>query len=219
LLTFLQDLLERGHVRVPPVAEPIDPADKALTAAIENLATESRADLAGDAPAFSVPVATWALALLENACRFLVYREYDAEDIAAAFAQPRPDQPSPSTHYSADLFLHHLPEITRLARGVGQADPLVDHLLTIAHTWPLSSVGIEGVEIDDKTLAPILSHPTLSRLYVDRIIDRNDTSRAKATVMREAIAEALGAHQELAPQLARTLESSYTDSPGLPLQR
>jgi len=205
LLTFLQDLLEHGHVRVPLIAEPIDPADKDIASAIRSLDAETRADLAGDAPPLSLPTTTWAFALLENACRYLVYREYEVEDIAAAFAERCPEPPSPSACYSADLFLRYLPDVTRLARGVGEADPLVEYLLAVARTWPLSSIGVEGIEIEDAALQPILSHPTLLQLYVDRIIERNDASRRGNETVREAIRYALGAHDHLAPQIAKAI--------------
>jgi hypothetical protein len=207
VLTFLHDLIERGHVRVPLAAEAADSADD-VVAAIRSLDADARTNLAGEAPPLSPAAAMWALGIIESACRFLVYREFDADDIAADLSKPCPDSASPSVHYSVDLFFRYLPDVIRLARGAGQSDPLIDQLIAIARQWPLSSIGVSGVEIEERTLRSILTHPSLRQLYADRIIEQRDVGRLGSTTARDAVRASLGAYTQLAPEIAKALQDS-----------
>ena len=76
--------------------------------------------------------------------------------------------------------------------------------MTIANAWPLSSVGVSGVEAGG--LEPILDDECLRRLYVDRIIARDDRSRLTHPRVREAVMEAVGMYEELAPQLVSAVK-------------
>jgi hypothetical protein len=108
--------------------------------------------------------------------------------------------PSPEVCYSTDLALRVLPQLLALARGVALDDPLVIGLNTLAHDWPLSSVGVPEVTNVDES--PFIDHPTLRRLYADRIIERRDVSRLTDPRVVAAVREALGAHAaDLAPTL------------------
>jgi hypothetical protein len=117
-------------------------------------------------------------------------------------AVPCPGNPSPSVCYSADLSLRHLPDLLSLARGIAADDPLVGGMTSLARAWPLSSVGVPGIEGVDAS--PFLPHPALRQLYVDRIIDRADGSRLADPAVREAVREAVGDFLNLAPKLQLT---------------
>src|SRR6185437_12009000 len=106
----------------------------------------------------------------------------------------------PQTCYSADLAFCFLPDLIKLARGIAEEDPLVTGILALAKNFPLSSVGVAG--ISDMNIDAFIAHPTLRRLYADRIIEREDHSRLGHPAAREAVREALGAFPELAPKLA-----------------
>jgi hypothetical protein len=95
--------------------------------------------------------------------------------------------------------------LIKLARGISEEDPLVTGMLALARTFPLSSVGVSG--IDNVNIDAFIAHPSLRRLYADRIIERDDVSRLSHPAAREAVREALGAFPELAPKLAAALES------------
>lgn len=173
---------------------------------IRELDARVRADLAHDAPPLSIPVATWALRLIEQAARCFTYRDIEPEEIATALSVPPPDAPTASRFYSADLFLRYLPDIARLARSAGPDDPLVRQLDMIGCGWPLSSVGMADVTCELGAVEAVLANPCLRQLYVDRVIERQDTSRLQLAAVRAAVREALGAHVELAQGIVKKID-------------
>ena len=199
---FIRDLLETGRVRVARDGKP----PRGLGEAVDELDRAARVEMAFDAPELSRPAAQWAAETLYHGCRFLAYREIEAEAVREALARPCPEPPSPAVCYSADLTFRYLPDLLALARGIAEGDPLVTGLMALAHQWPLSSVGVAGVgEVD---VSPFIGDPTLRRLYADRVIDRRDVSRLKHPPVREAVREALGGYPELAPQVAAAVSSA-----------
>jgi hypothetical protein len=197
LASFLNSIRDGTPVTVPPQPG-IDPAERAaVTGILHSLDAAARPDIAHDAPPLLPDVALWAAERLYRACQFLVYRDVNADDVRASFAVPCPQPPSPAVCYSADLVLRHHADVHTLARGVARDDPLVDGLLTLARTWPLSSVGIP--EVGKVDASAFVGHPGLRRLYADRIIERNDRSRLDDPAVLAAVREALGAFPSLAP--------------------
>lgn len=104
---------------------------------------------------------------------------------------------------SADLALRHLPEIHRMARSLSDSDPLIQELELVARRFPLSSVGIALKEPPD--LALVQRSDSLWRLYLDRVLERQDVSRLASPAVRVAVRDALGMHPQLAPKLAAQL--------------
>lgn len=104
---------------------------------------------------------------------------------------------------SADLALRHLPEIHRMARSLSDSDPLIQELELVARRFPLSSVGIALKEPPD--LALVQRSDSLWRLYLDRVLERQDVSRLASPAVRVAVRNALGMHSQLAPKLAAQL--------------
>jgi hypothetical protein len=207
MLSFLSQLTETGRVQVSAVPSAGQDPD-ALNLLIHRLDRSARAELAGDGPELSLQVAAWALRLLESGSRFLVHRAYDEADISAAMTLPCPHNPDPSACWSADLFLRHLPDLIRLARGLAADDPLVTHLLEIARRWPLSSVGIEWTPDHEPDVRPFAGDAALLQLYVDRIISRGDKARLLSPVVRAAVRQSLGDYAaDLAPEIAKALAS------------
>jgi hypothetical protein len=195
-LPFVDALLESGRVRVP--SSRAAPAD--LEAAVAALDHEVRPGLAFEAPALDAAVASWALTILYRGCQSLVYRDIDADAVRDALSQPCPAaEPSPSVCYSADLAFRYLPDLLALARGVAADDPLVTGLTELARRWPLSSVGVKGLEGPD--VSSFVGDPALLQLYVDRIIERADQSRLTDPRVNEAVRTALGGYPELAPAI------------------
>ena len=88
-------------------------------------------------------------------------------------------------------------------RGASAEDPLVTELIKLAGRWPLSAVGIAGAEEGD--VGAIVIDPCLLRVYVDRIIARQDFPRLANERVRDAALQAIGAFPELAPEVARVL--------------
>ena len=202
LSDFVTCLWDNGKVRTS--SDELSAADK--TAAVELLADFERLgrlEFPTDPPTFSADVALWAANVLYDACHFVVHRDDDEHHLRTALSLSCPESSNAGTHYSADLIFRFLPDVIRLARVASQNDPLVGELVKLANQWPLSSVGVPGLrEIDDNV---ILSCPCLARVYIDRMIDRNDLSRLANPRVRSLVAEALGMYDELAPEIAREI--------------
>ncbi len=192
VVEFFSTLHETGH----GVVERDERFDAApLEDAIRATDADWRLELAYEPPALVMPVAVWAVSLAYRAAQLLVYRDIDAKTVERDLAKPAPAKPSADACYSADLGLRVLPDLIRLARALADDDPLVTGLMKIARAWPLSSVGVAGVS--DVDVDPFIDHPSLRRLYADRIVERRDASRLGAPRVRAAVREAIGAHDEL----------------------
>ena len=158
-----------------------------------------------DPPKFDVVPALKAARVLESACRAIVHREIGIEQTeqfineCGLSCSDNPDQ-----HYSVDLVLRFLPQVSERASRISDTDPLLEILKTIGTDWPLSSVGMPGLAI---TTLPIgIQHPSLWRLYVDRVISRKDKSRLNIASVSDAVAAAIGPFSSLAPELAGILQ-------------
>jgi hypothetical protein len=146
--------------------------------------------------------------LFYRLCQFTVCRDIGAEQIAAVCREPCPAARSPETDWSVDLTLRHLPEIFQLARHLSEGDPLVQELKRLASAWPLSSVGIVGLE--NLSLDSFIGHPVLRRLYADRIVAAEDVSRLNDSRINDLLRADLGIHHELAPALASKLHPVHS---------
>ena len=205
LPAFLTALHENVRVRVTIVPDKTPDARAHAETKLRELDLLARAELAGDAPEFRPDAALWAATALHQACQFLIFREVSAETVRAALAVPCPETPSPAVCYSVDLSLRYLPDLLALARGAAEDDPLNVGLLALAKAWPLSSVGIKNLPPSD--IAAFIAHPSLRRLYADRIIQFADRSRLDDPRVLEAVREGIGAFPELAPALAADLKT------------
>jgi hypothetical protein len=202
LSEFLHDLAEHGRVHVHGYDAFLE-ADGALDEAITACDVTARLEASGTPPALDHSVARWATLLMYDGCRLLVYRELGRDIVASAFSRPCPGALSPSTIWSADLALCHLPALIALAAGLAPDDPLVAALHGLARQWPLSSVGISRLGAVDAGV--IRANEALLALYVDRIIDSGDRERLDDPIVAEAVRTALGAHGGLKPGLVEML--------------
>lgn len=159
----------------------------------------------GEPPTYLPEVGLWGAMLFYRGCQLAVYREWGAENVQAAFGSTCPAEISAAAHYSVDLAWQFLLDLHRLTRQASPNDPLVEAIRQFAAQWPLSSVGIAGIA--PLSLAGIVEHPGLLRLYADRIIGREDASRLADPAVREAVQAALGAHACLAPKFYQALHA------------
>ncbi|MBE7213481.1 MAG: hypothetical protein INR65_20895 [Gluconacetobacter diazotrophicus] len=200
--TFLRQLTETGHVSVRPFgAEAAPEPDPGWIAEADR---RQRLEFPGEAPALSLPAARWAAATFYRACQLLVCRDVPAAEVTAALAGACPQARSPEAHYSVDLVLRRLPDLLAAARRLAAGDPLVDALLHLAREWPLSSVGVPGLEPEKLSeVGSLVAHPGLRQLYADRILQHEDTGRAGPPAVRAAVLASLGQHVEtLGPRFA-----------------
>jgi hypothetical protein len=201
LALFLKSLAEEGRAVVSP--QPLHDDAEEATAVLEQLDTHARHELALDAPAFSAATALWAARLLYHLAQFTVCRDLGEERIVAVCGLTGPERRGPESDWSADLTLRHLPNLFQLARHLSNADPLVHQLRLIAAAWPLSSVGIAG--LDHLQIDSFIGHPALRRLYADRIISEGDATRLGDPRVDDVLRGDLGVHQQLAPAIAAKL--------------
>ena len=203
LQTFLSELFHEGRVRVGPPQPGMPDQDADAGDWLIEFERQYRLELPGDPPPLAMPGALWAASSFYRACQFLVFRDVDAEAVQREL-QVGPPADDAATHYSVDLTFRFLPDLHRQARAASEGDVLVRKLVDWANRWPLSSVGMTGVlpgGIDG-----LIEHPCLRRLYTDRIIACRDTGRLSDERVRQAVAEALGLHTDLAPEIAAALK-------------
>jgi MoxR-vWA-beta-propeller ternary system protein len=190
--------------------QPSQVADTDTAPLLRQLDTLAREELALDLPDFSPDVALWAARLFYQLSRFVVCRDISEEQIKATCDARCPKSRGPETDWSADLTLRHLPNLFRLARHLSNADPLVGEMKKIAANWPLSSVGIDG--LDALNIDSFVNHPGLRRLYADRIISAGDTSRLGDSRLGNLLRADLGVYRELAPAIAAKIFETTHDT-------
>jgi hypothetical protein len=198
---FLTSLFDDGRVSVPLLAPLSDEELRAGDKVMAVCEQDYRLEMPGDPPQFVPAAARWAAVRLFRACQFTVFRDVEAETLHAELSGNCEQPASPEIHYSIDTVFRYLPDLAKLARGAAEHDPLLGHITRWARQWPLSSVGMSGIEIEG--IDKIVQHASLLQLYVDRVIARQDTSRQADDRIRVAIESGLGMYPELAAASGR----------------
>jgi hypothetical protein len=173
----LENLLASGELTMP---HPLIDArlDRVRAATIlECFERDYRQEMPGTPPAFDRQAALWAAELFLRACQFHAHRDVDRELMLAALAAELPAGRKAATHYAVDLVFRFLPDLLRLVNATNPRDALAAILKQWAQQWPLSSVGIKGLETDPFELEPILGDSCLRIVYVDRIVATQDATR------------------------------------------
>jgi hypothetical protein len=203
LFKFLSALVESGNVVVTQdFREEVEPEAEKILKDFDQL---YRLHLPGIAPDFVPEAAVWGAKMLHRGCQFLVCRDIDGEIVMKAMQEACPVVRSPAVAYSVDLTFRFLPDLIGMTRNVASGDPLLQSLLQLARDWPLSSVGVEGVESVDTS--HFINNACLRQLYVDRVLERKDFTRLGSPEVNQAIQQALGAHEELSPVIANRLKA------------
>jgi hypothetical protein len=198
---FLKSLAREGRARVS--AQPLADEPEEVTSLLNQLDEQARNEQALDIPHLSAVAALWAARLFYSLCQFTVCRDIGEERIVAVCSAACPEPRRPETDWSADLVLRHLPKLFELARHLSNGDPLVRRMKRVAADWPLSSVGIPGLE--NLQLGSFIGHAGLRRIYADRIIAAGDSTRLGDPQVDDLLRADLGLHRELAPALANKL--------------
>ncbi len=205
---FLQSVVERGSLSIGPPGDESE-TDDDIDATLVEYEAVYREEFPGSPPPFSISSGRWALRVFHRACQFLVYRDIDAETIAAVLEEPCPSAPdgpaaqAASRHYSVDLVFRFLPDLARLTKAASENDPLCSRLRQWGIEWPLSSVGMPDITPGD--VSAICEHRGLLTVYVDRLIARQDTSRLNDPRVRSAVRASLGDFEDLSPSIAAAL--------------
>jgi hypothetical protein len=194
MLRFLHSLFSSGELVLPRVESAFDV--KSVRDALIQLEQHWRHELPGTSPTFLPDVSQKAAQVLMRLCRAVVDRDLGVEQAKLMIDQiGLSEDSSPEQHYSVDLVLRFLPQVADRARRISESDALLELMKKIGQQWPLSSVGMKDCAPDQ--LPAALQHPTLWRMYVDRIIAARDNSRVHNPLVRNAIAAALGPFENL----------------------
>ncbi|MCF6314400.1 MAG: hypothetical protein L3J39_18270 [Verrucomicrobiales bacterium] len=213
LSQFIEQLSDTGQVRFESPSLPSDLAEcSAQTQTVlHDLHRREKANAAYEAPDLLLSSAHQGAVLLYRLGQFLVFREIPAESVTNEIQQLSSSilVDGASAIWSIDLCLRHLPAIYRLAANASTNDPLVASIVAVAARFPLSSVGIPLPESPlPSEILKIHQHPTLSAIYIDRIIATASIDRLGDVVTRRKVREALGHFSDLAPKLACALAQS-----------
>jgi hypothetical protein len=205
--TFLIQLFENGRVSVPSAGQSFESAVE-CEPQLRAFDRSARLELPAGLPEFDLRVAAWAAERLAEICRLVVARAAGPDEFAPAFSVPCPAAPSSAADYSADLFLRHLPALWKFTERLSPGDPLLAEIVRFSSGWPLSSVGMKLVAPPDAGRVAIFAeNPGLRRVYADRIIALEDVSRLAVPAVDRAVRDALGAHPDLSPVIARALDA------------
>lgn len=206
LAFFLRALFETGEVLVPPFPasaettadEPILPPD--ADALLRDWIGRDADELAFSAPRPDPHALAWVSRHFFHACQLLADREPGEAAVRRALAPRCPSPPGPETDYAVDLIFRFLPDLLDLAVQRAPGDALVEILRAWTREWPLSSVGVPLSEISPGN--DTLAHPTMRRLYLDRIFARGAKDRLASPGLRRWIEADAGSHPEFAGKLA-----------------
>ncbi len=214
LAKFISSLFESGAVEVPLIA-PWDEADvQAAREAIVAGELIYRDSLTAGTPMLDAEAALWGARQLYRAAQCLVFRGYDTSAAKRELSSKPAGEINASVHYSVDLTMRFLPDLSRHASALPKDDSLTIMLQAWASEWPLSSVGIELHQPpSDSRLESVVSDRALLTLYLDRVVARGDIGRLNHPLVREAVRAAIGMHPELAPDVHAALPTDEIPGP------
>ena len=198
LAAFLSDLQRHSlptECRSPGTA-PTVPATEFAQVALRQLDAAVRLDRPEELPELDMDAAIWATQQLLALWTALM--EPDDSRVAPTPTCPS-DMHRPATHFSVDLVFRHLPYLTSRADSLPANDARRQVLRELAETWPLSSVGIDGITATD--VATLLAHDGLRRTYAERILRRRDSSRQQDENVRRAVAAIMAEHRAFATEV------------------
>ena len=192
--TFLSRIHAPERLAVGPH---FDLATDGLPQALQQLDEMVRIDGPTELPDYDPAAGAWGVARLHAACVLLAHRDLDAAAIEQHLSVACPHSlQEPATHYSVDLAMRHLPDLWRLARSSSMVPPLAKALRRLAASWPLSSVGIEQLgPVED---SPLLANAGLRRMYVERILRRQDRERTQNPAVPAAVEVGINEHRDFA---------------------
>ncbi len=196
--SFLTDLFETGHGRVPLVghAEANFTSVRAQEILVER-AQIIRLSAPCNAPELNMEAALEAAQWTFIACQLVVDRSHTTEVLTKALNESLlHESSSPSVVYSVDLCLSFLPDLVRHARQHAPDDPLMLLLKRMATDWPLSSVGIPDIVIAPEALNAWRTNDCLRQLYIDRILTQDDPSRLTDDRVMHGLRQSIGLHRD-----------------------
>jgi len=178
LTVFLTDLFHAGEVVVEGQLKPFLEADVATAGRLlKRIYEEECVDLPFEPPRFDQAAAIWSAQFLYRAVQFALLRELDDQSIQQEL-QPFPSPLTPSAVIAVDLCMRYLPDLFKLVRGLAPDDILLIYIRRTAAQWPYSAVGM-GLMDGGSEVTTILSDKGLRQVYLERVIEKEDTIAVK----------------------------------------
>jgi hypothetical protein len=202
--TFLTDLFEHGRVAVAPPSPTSNEELHAAERVLKEREEICRAELPADMPALSVAPALSAARQFQLACQIAMFRDLGEDAVAKLAKSEIEGWDQPAVHYSVDITFCFLPDLLNIARSAASDDPLVAVLTQWCRRWPLSSVGVK--DVGEVEVEPILQSASLTQIYVDRILARDDVGRLSSLPVASAVRRSLGLYLHLAPKFQSVLD-------------
>lgn len=143
-----------------------------------------------NAPEFDADAALWSAKLIYHAAQLMLYREQEASN-ATALLDDYKGKMNASAILSSDLCLRFLPDLLIHFKLINQEDELIPLLETILTRWHYSGVNYD-LNIEQLDFNPILSHPSLQQLYVDRVITYKKLYLAHTPQLKPFVTASLG---------------------------
>jgi len=148
----------------------------------------------GTPPRWDPATAGWSAKVLFHAAQLLLYRSHEADALADYF--PDFDQPpTAAAMISADGCLRYLPGILRQLEAIDVEDALIPILKEILRQWHYSGLLAEVPPVPED-LTTIVGNDCLRRLYVDRVIETQNTDMAGHPELHGFVLAALGNHAD-----------------------
>jgi hypothetical protein len=212
VVAFLEGLSENGEAVVG--SEPLETAKWHGHPIVEETLLEwdkeARLDAPYTAPELDLDTATWAASLFYRLCQFSAIREKGAGEIQRILEEEWRIPQTAAAVWAADLTLRHLPRLHQLVREISPGDPLLASLEKLGTTWALSSVGMPGIQ--NPALDLIRGNASLLRLYLDRIILSQDSSRLGNPQIDALLRADLDLYRHIAPALNARLFAVETET-------
>lgn len=117
---------------------------------------------------FEPKAALWAAQTIYTAAQLILYRKNEEKVLTTLFPD-FPEKITDSALLSADLCLRFLPEILRQIKLIDMEDELIVILEKHLTKWHYSGISYP-LPIDLLDFEPILAHPYLIQMYVDKVI-------------------------------------------------
>lgn len=205
---FLAALFEDGRVTVPQLAPLTDEELMSGDRLIAHYEQMSRLNMPGDPPDHVSAASRWAAVRFFRAGQLTVFRNLGEAVVTEELGAALEERVTADVHYSVDLVFRFLPDLIRFASSAAENDPLVDYLRRWASEWPLSSVGVAGIDADN--VSAFADNKSLIQLYADRIISTGDTTRLTDNTTRNVVRCSVGRFPDLSPRITDGL-SKYNE--------
>lgn len=152
-----------------------------------------RLDWMDDSLPFDAEAALWSAKIVYYTAQLLLVREGSAKDLPALFPAFS-GAVKVSAQLTADLLLRFLPALIKQLKLIDTGDPLIVILEEILKTFHYSAIGYD-IEIPSENITAQFANPVFKKLYLERIVARQDYKRAEIPYINKELTALFGLHK------------------------